>query len=328
MVQQGSVSIEHEIGAGVIGSASYLVNFDRQLPNSVDINIAPSTATKTFQIVGGTGAAGVHDGETFAVPFYTQRVSADYGPVTDVVSNADASYNALVIEARRRARRGLELRASWTWAKAIDDGQNIGSAPRTNGQFDPFTLQYDKGLSRLNFPHKIVASAVWEPRFETSHEVLQRAVNGWQFAPLFTETSGRPYSFDIFGGTRLSGGHESINGSGGAVYLPTVGRNTLRLPDTANLDLRVSRSVHATERVHVRGQAEIFNVTNRVNYSGITQRAFLVGTTAGGVTPLAFQDAVTVAAEGLNVRPFGTLTEAANGNMQERQVQLGLRVEF
>jgi hypothetical protein len=30
----------------------------------------------------------------------------------------------------------------------------------------------------------------------------------------------------------------------------------------------------------------------------------------------------------LNVRPFGTLTEAANGNMQERQVQLGLRVEF
>ena len=140
------------------------MNLDRQLPNSVDINIAPSTATKTFQIVGGTGAPGVRDGETFAVPFYTQRVSTDYGPVTDVVSNADASYNALVIEARRRARRGLEFRASWTWAKAIDDGQSVGAAPRTNAQFDPFTLQYDKGLSRLNFPHKIVASAVWEPR--------------------------------------------------------------------------------------------------------------------------------------------------------------------
>ncbi len=328
MVQQGSVSVEHEIGAGVVGSATYLMNIDRQLPNSVDINIASSTATTTFQIVGGTGAPGVRDGETFAVPVYTQRVSADYGPVTDVVSNADASYNALVIEARRRARRGLEFRASWTWAKAIDDGQNIGAAPRTNGQFDPFTLQYDKGLSRLNFPHKIVASAVWEPRLETPHELLRRALNGWQFAPLFTETSGRPYSFDIFGGTRLSGGNESINGSGGAVYLPTVGRNTLRLPDTANLDLRVSRSIRATERIHVRGQAEIFNVTNRANYSGITQRAFLVGTVAGGVTPLMFQNAAAVAAEGLNVRPFGTLTEAANGNMQERQVQLGLRVEF
>ncbi len=328
MVQQGSVSVEHEIGVGVLGSATYLMNLDRQLPNSVDINIASSTAMKTFQLVGGTGVAGVRDGETFTVPFYTQRVSAAYGPVTDVVSNAVGSYNALVIEARRRARRGLELRASWTWAKAIDDGQSAGAVPRTNGQFDPFNLQYDKGLSRLNFPHKIVASAVWEPHLATPHEVLRTAVSGWQISPLFTETSGRPYSFDIFGGTQLSGGRESINGSGGAVYLPTVGRNTLRLPDTANLDLRISRSVHATERVRVRGQAEVFNLTNRVNYSGITQRAFLVGTAVGGVTPLTFQSAAAVAAEGLNVRPFGTLTEAANGNMNERQVQLGVRVEF
>jgi hypothetical protein len=328
MVQQGSVSVEHEVGAGVSGSATYLMNISRQLPNSVDINIVPSTTMKTFQMVGGTGASGVRDGETFAVPFYTQRVSADYGPVTDIVSDVDASYNALVIEARRRARRGLELHASWTWAKAIDDGQNITAAPRTNGQFDPFTSRYDKGLSQLNFPHKIMVSAVWEPRIASSREVLRRAVNGWQIAPLFIESSGRPYSFDIFGGTQLSGGHDSINGSGGAVYLPTVGRNTLRLPDTENLDLRVSRTVRATERIHVRGQAEIFNVTNRVNYSGITQRAFLVGTEAAGVTPLVFQDAITVASEGLNTRPFGTLTEAANGNIQERQMQLGLRVEF
>jgi len=327
-VQQGSVTVEREVGAGVVGSATYLMNLDRQLPNSVDINIAPSTATKTFQIKGGTGALGVSDGETFAVPVYTQRVSANYGPVTDVVSNANASYNALVLEARRRTRKGLEFRVNWTWAKAIDYGQSAGAVPRTSGQFDPFTVQYDKGLSRLNYPHKIVVSAVWEPRLATQRRWLRTAANGWLVAPLFTETSGRPYSFDIFGGTRLSGGRESINGSGGAVYLPTVGRNTLRLPDTSNLDLRVSRAVRVTERLRVRGLAEIFNVGNRVNYSGVTQRAFLVGTAAGGVTPLVFQDAATVAAEGLNVRPFGTLTEAATGNTRERQVQLGLRVEF
>jgi hypothetical protein len=304
------------------------MNLDRQLPNSVDINIAPSTATKTFQIVGGTGAPGIRDGETFAIPVYTQRVSTNYGPVTDVLSNADANYNALVIEARRRARRNLEFRASWTWAKAIDDGQNIGAAPLMNGQFDPFTIQYDKGLSRLNYPHKIVVSAVWEPHIQTTSSWMQKAANGWQIAPLFTESSGRPYSFDIFGGTRLNGGHESINGSGGAVYLPTVGRNTLRLPDTANLDLRVSRSVHLSEHVRVRGEVQIFNVTNRVNYSGITQRAFLVGTESDGATPLTFQNSATVAAEGLNTRPFGAVTEASKGNMQERQVELGFRVEF
>ncbi len=327
-VQQGSLTVERNVGAGVVGSATYLMNLDRQLPDSVDINIAPAVDVETFQLQGGTGAAGVRDGEMFAVPVYTQRVDASYGPVTDVVSDANASYNALVIEARRRSVGGLEFRASWTWSKAIDFGESNGASPRTNGQFDPFDLRYDKGLSALNVPHKLVASAVWAPRFSSGRRWLRAAGSGWAVAPVFTERSGRPYSFNIYGGRRLSGGHQSINGSGGAVYLPTVGRNTLRLPDATNLDLRVSRTLRATEKIRVRGVAEIFNVTNRVNYSGITQRAFLVGTAVNGVTPLVFQDAATVAAEGLNVQPFGTFTAASTGQSGERRVQLGLRVEF
>jgi hypothetical protein len=326
-VQQGSLTVEREVGAGVIASATYLVNIDRQLPNSVDINIAPAMATKTFQLQGGTGAAGVRDGEMFAVPFYSQRVNTNFGPVTDIVSNADATYNAMVLEARRRLRGGFEFRASWTWAKAIDYGQG-GATPRTNAQFDPFNVLYDKGLSALNYPHKILASAVWEPRLRSERRWVRVAANGWTVAPLFVESSGRPYSLDIFGGTRLAGGHESINGAGGAVYLPTVGRNTLRLPDTSRMDLRVSRAVHVTERVRMRGSVEVFNLTNRVNYSAIMQRAFLVGTETNGVTPLIFQDAATVAAEGLNVRPFGTFTAASTGQSPERQVQVGVRVEF
>jgi hypothetical protein len=326
-VQQASMTVEHEVGAKVVASATYLMNLDRQLPNSTDINIAPSTDTKMFQLQGGNGAVGVQDGETFVLPVYSERVNTSYGPVTDIVSNVNASYNALVVEARRRSRGGLEFRASWTWAKAIDFGQ-VGATPRTNAQFDPFDVRYDKGLSTLNFPHKVQASAVWTPRPASDRQWVRTVVRGWAIAPIFTETSGRPYSLDIFGGTRLTGGHESINGSGGAVYLPTVGRNTLRLPDSAHLDLRVSRAVHVTERVRMRGTAEIFNLTNRVNYSAITQRAFLVGTALNGVTPLVFQDAATVAAEGLNVQPFGTFTAAATGQSQERQVQLGLRLEF
>ncbi len=326
-VQQGSLTIEREVGAGVIASATYLVNIDRQLPNSVDINIAPATATKTFQLQGGTSAVGVRDGEIFVVPFYSQRVNTSFGPVTDIVSNADATYNAMVLEARRRLRGGFEFRTSWTWAKAIDYGQG-GATPRTNAQFDPFNVLYDKGLSALNYPHKFLASAVWEPILSGERRWIRVAANGWTVAPLFTESSGRPYSLDIFGGTRLAGGHESINGAGGAAYLPTVGRNTLRLPDTGRFDLRVSRAVHVTERVRMRGSVEIFNLTNRVNYSAIMQRAFLVGTETNGVTPLIFQNAATVAAEGLNVQPFGTFTAASTGQSPERQVQLGIRVEF
>jgi len=113
MVQQGSVSMEHGVGWGVVGSARYEMNLDRQLPNSVDINIAPTTDAKEFELQGGTGAAGARDGETFAVPVYTARVSTSFGPVTDVISNANASYNGLTLE----VRRGLGGRGrDGTWA--------------------------------------------------------------------------------------------------------------------------------------------------------------------------------------------------------------------
>ena len=326
-VQQGSLAVERSV-SGVMLSATYLMNLDRQLQNSVDINIAPSSGTKVFRLSGGVGVAGVQDGYTFAVPVYAGRVSTAYGPVTDIVSNANAVYHAVVVEGRRRSRGGVEFRVGWTWAKAIDYGQTGGAVPRTNGQFDPFDVSYDRGLSAFGHSHRVTASTIWEPRVAVSEKWVRRAVNGWGIAALFSETSGRPYSYDIFGGSSLSGGRESINGSGGAVYLPTVGRDTLRLPDAFDVDVRVSRGVRVRDGVLVRGLVEVFNLGNRVNYSGVTERAFLVGTAVGGVTPLVFQDAATVAAEGLNVRPFGAFTAAGTDTARERQVQVGLRVEF
>jgi hypothetical protein len=328
MVQQGSLAVERSVGAGVTLSATYLMNIDRQLQGSVDINIAPSTSTKSFQLQGGSGAEGVRDGERFVLPLYTARINNSFGPVTALTSNVNASYNALTMEAQRRSRRGVEFRAAWIWSKAVDEGQSTGSTPGSNTQFDPFTVRYDKGLSRLNFPHKVVVSAEWEPRLKTNERWLSQIANGWMASGIFYETSGRPYSYEIFGGTQLTGGRQSINGAGGAVYLPTVGRNTLRLPDTSRLDLRLARLVRVNEHVRVRGTAEAFNLFNHVNYTGVQQRAFLVGTPAAGVTPLSFQDAATVAAEGLNVRSFGAFTEAGTSVARERQLQLGLKVEF
>jgi hypothetical protein len=87
--------------------------------------------------------------------------------------------------------------------------------------------------------------------------------------------------------------------------------------------------------VRLRGSAEAFNVTNHLNISGATQRAYLAetpvplsGSTGPEVTPLVFQDAATVATEGLNVLPFGAYTAAGTSQARERQVQMGVRVEF
>jgi hypothetical protein len=328
MVQQGSLAIERSVGRGLVLSATYLMNIDHQLQGSRDMNISPSTATKIFQLVGGTSINGVRNGDRFALPVYSTRINDSFGPVTAITSNVNASYNALALEAQHRSRGGLMYRVAWTWSKAVDESQSAGGSPRINSQLDPFDIRYDKGLSRLNFPHKLVVSAAWSPRIRTQGRTLYAVANGWTASGIFYETSGRPYSYEISGGDRLAGGYQSINGAGGAIYLPTVGRNTLRLPDTARLDLRLARAFRVTERVRAHATMEAFNLFNRVNYTGVQQRAFLAGDEAGGVTPLVFQDAAAIAAEGLNVRPFGVYSEAGSNNSRERQLQLRLQLEF
>jgi hypothetical protein len=205
-----------------------------------------------------------------------------------------------------------------------------------NAQYDPFNVRYDKALSTLNYPHRVVASVVLAPHGAWSNAVVRWMANGWTLAPIFTETSGRPYSYEIRGGTYLNGGYESINGSGGADYLPTVGRNTLRLPARGRVDLRLAREIKLDRGMHLTAFAEAFNLFNAENISSVETRAFQLGTsatigntTATGPTPLLFQDAAEIATEGLTTEvPFGTPNSSTTGTSKERQVELGLRLQF
>jgi hypothetical protein len=330
-VQRGSLTLEHALPHSTTVSAGWVFNLDRQLPSSTDINIAPASASATYQLQGGTGQTGVMDGESFKLPLYTSRLTPSFGPVTDIETNANATYHALIVTVASRPVKTLRVQGNFTWSKALDFGPSASPTPRTNNQLDPFTNGYDKGLSSLNYPLSLHANAVWEPLLAGVDDRVRRLVNGWQLAPIMTLQSGRPYSFDLFGGTRLPGGHDSLNGSGGALYLPTIGRNTQRLPVVGNVDLRVARGFRVgPPDAHLRLQAaaEGFNLPNHRNVSSVQQRAFLVETTVAGVTPLVFQNAAAIATEGLNALPFGTPTAAATSLARERQIQFGLRLEF
>ena len=81
------------------------------------------------------------------------------------------------------------------------------------------------------------------------------------------------------------------------------------------------------------GFVEAFNLLNMVQLTRVQTRAFLVGTPAvvnnvAGPTPLIFQDAATIASEGLSTPAFGTPLSSTGSGNRERQVELGLRVEF
>jgi hypothetical protein len=272
---------------------------------------------------------GLHSGETFSVPRYTQRRSTAFGPMTALVSNANATYHSFNLEARVHTR-AFQLRGSYTFARAIDYGLQLSATPRTSGQFDPFTDGYDKALSSLDVRHHFTGDLLVRSTLHRGPETVRRVLSGWQMATLASTGSGAPYSYNIFGGTALTGGRDTINGAGGATYLPTLGRNTLRLPVRGRVDARMARGFALREHVRLNAFAEAFNLLNTQSFSRVETRAFLVGTPAalGQPTPLIFQNTATVAAEGITTEPFGTPTSSTSGASRERQIELGLRLEF
>ena len=327
MVQQAELTLERGLGGWGRVSATYSMANAIQMPNTVDVNIAPSTVMGRYILLGGDGKPGVKDGETFVVPLYTQRVTAAYGPVTVMESNANATWHGLTVQAEARVGAGLAVRGAYTWSKAIDYGPEQGVTPRVNGQFDPFSIGYDKSLADGNFPQRFAGTVVWQSRWRSGSELMRRVLSGWRVSGIGTAGSGRPYSYQIFDGSNLSGGSNSINGSGGSTWLPTVGRNTLRLPERWNVNMRVGRGFRVGR---VRGEEYIegFNVANHVSAAQVNARAFLAGDAVNGVVPLVYQDAATVAAEGLNTPAFGTVTSSTTGLAHERQLQMGLRLTF
>jgi hypothetical protein len=340
VVQRTSLTLERQLAPRTLLRLSYQNAISTQLPGSTDINIAPSPGYAAFILQGGQGHIGLQDGQTFVVPIYTQRLLSTYGPVTALVSNSNATYHSATAELQVHTSalagpHSLELRASYTFSRAIDYGPQSSATPASDDQFDPYRNGYDKGLSNQQFPNRFSGDLIYRTRFTGAAKPLRQALREWRIAAIGIAGSGAPYSYTIFGGTYLSGGRESINGSGGATYLPTIGRNTLRLPARGRLDLRLSRDFAipltvSGSRARINIFAAAFNLLNTVNLASVETRAFLFGTPAtGNPTPLIFQDAATIAAEGLATTPaFGAPTSSTTGVSRERQVELGVRLQF
>ena len=345
VVQRAELAVERALGHRTSVRLSYAMAMAMQLPGATDINISPSPGMVSYELQSVDGVLnrtkGLEEGETFEVPLYDQRPIANVGPVTALVSNANATYHAFTAETqvhgvRWAGLRELELRGSYTFSRSIDYAPQTSATPSVDAQFDPFRNGYDKGLSNQQFPQRFAGTMALPLHERRGPKAVRLVLDGWRVSAIGTASSGAPYSYKIFGGTYLSGGRESINGSGGATYLPTIGRNTLRLAPRGKVDLRLGREVKLGREMHLNAFAEAFNLFNAENIASVETRAFQLGTpntignsTATGPTPLVFQDAAAIATEGLTTEvPFGTPNSSTTGTSRERQIELGVRLQF
>jgi hypothetical protein len=93
---------------------------------------------------------------------------------------------------------GLTLLANYTWSHSIDnlsDTFSSGSNQYNLGMTDPFNPMVDKGDAYFDLRHRLALSALYEiPYAKHMQGWGKYALDGWSVAPIFTASTGGPYS--------------------------------------------------------------------------------------------------------------------------------------
>lgn len=340
-IHQADVILERQIANNTVISASYLMSLGREMANFVDQNEVANTATITENFVGGA-----FDGASIPVAIYQYQANPKYGHMYQIVSNVNSSYNALAVQANRRMTHGLQFQASYTWSHTIDSGQNSNTLSLGNNYFDPFNMALERGNSNWDIRHRVVGSAVWQPQHFKNHGGLaERLLDGWSMAPIVTFSSGIPFTESVSGYPNSSTwpskayawSGSSLNESGGTSRIaPLVGRNNWRYPWLQNIDLRLSRRFHITERHQLELMADAFNLFNHRNTTDVNSTMYnMCGSTMPVAGPQFTCNATstwgptTVPANTWLYNPsFGSMTKAGSTLYRERQVQFAVRYRF
>lgn len=143
----------------------------------------------------------------------------------------NGNFNALEASVTRRLEHGLELQASYTWSKNLDEvnGENSSAIYElqlpTNNQLDLRNSSY--GLTNDDRDQRIVVNFVYStPKVSAASPLIRHTLNGWRFSGIALFQSGSALSvFDSNAGSVYAllgsqlraqlapGGHPSTRGS-------------------------------------------------------------------------------------------------------------------
>ncbi len=311
-IEEADLIFERQLGWNTTLSLSYLGSFGRELPNFVDTNLG-TPSTITYNVID-PNHKGPITAATLTSLLYKTRPNANFGSMTDIFSGVNSNYNAFAVQLNHSMNHSVQFSGNYTWAHALDFGQNETTFTDTNDLLNPSCLQCEYGNSNFDVRQRFTLNAVIDSWWNVKGWAGYLA-NGWELAPIFQAQTGLPYSL-LTSGTPTGGLGSSINGSGGANRLLEVGRNTFRYPNTYVIDLRLSKSIKLAERVNLQILGEAFNLANHVNVTGINNTGYIIGTTLGAPS-LSFN------------APFGTTTNAnSNFAYSTRQIQIGAKISF
>jgi hypothetical protein len=118
-----------------------------------------------------------------------------------------SSFNALIASVTRHYRQGLNLQASYTFAKTFTDADsalpNNGVGVSQDSNVDD--LHKEKAISAQDLRHQFVVSGLYELPFGKgkqflNHGILSQVFGGWELGTVERMQSGQPLSFGCASG--------------------------------------------------------------------------------------------------------------------------------
>src|SRR5204862_4719254 len=128
-----------------------------------DRNLPAPSATVTYVASGGP-----FDGQSLTMPlFIGARPDPNFSRITTVSDVVESTYNGVVLQLNRRLTGGLQFQASYTEARATDNGQSSQTFTNANNVLNPFALDLEEASSSFEIKHRFVSNAIWMPTVGT-----------------------------------------------------------------------------------------------------------------------------------------------------------------
>ena len=342
-------NIQHSITPNTVVSVAYSASAGHWLPgagvagpftNQIPTKYLPlqSLLTQTLSATTLAQAQALFPNIGIPFPNFTGTIGQalkpfpQYNGISDPwLDVGNSTYNSLQISLNRRLSHGLTYMINYTFSKELDD---------LSGVRDPDKDFLEKAPGTIDHPQVASATFVYQLPFGVGHtwnsgnRVLRAAISNWQFAGIFTFSSGAPLTIT---GTCTGGGvidalcvpnyapnftgsvwQNGTPGTGNLATTPYLNKaafvdpapytagNVARsaafglfAPHNADFDLSVRKEFAPLERVRLAFQADAFNLNNAVHFA------------APGL--------------GIDSATFGIFSAMAN---QPRKLQFSARVTF
>jgi hypothetical protein len=274
-VHQASLGVEREVANRTAISVNYLFVHGEHLIRAYDANLPPPTEIQypVFDETGTNFLGQYYTVQSFSGWQMSHSVDCPFAPCLDLLARpipqlgainvfdtaSSSYYHGLTVSARRQMTNGLYFRLAYTWARAIDYGQDAlvaGSPATVQNAYSPSS---ERGSSSTDQRQRFVFSWSAAPRpFHREHPLLKMILNDWRASGVLTLGSGRPVNARVLGDANADGNSENDR-------LPGVSRNSYTGPGYATTDLRISRVVSTIGKLRVELLAESFNFLNRDN---------------------------------------------------------------